>query len=150
MVYVLTNSGINVFTDDKNVVFWDATNKGGQLVIKDDEVSLITNISMAVAVDYYCAGVSIKRSYHHPRLYFLDAIQWFLGPWSDKHVYTSYSCLNRVFPCRYRDKCSSFADIVIFKILSMNVCVHVCWLCLCYDLSPKLSAPVVGRFYFKF
>ena len=29
LVYVFTNSGIHVSTDDKNIVFRDATNKGG-------------------------------------------------------------------------------------------------------------------------
>ena len=29
MVYIFTNFGIHVSTNDKNVVFWDATNKGG-------------------------------------------------------------------------------------------------------------------------
>ena len=31
-----------------------------------------------------------------------------------------------------------------------NIHVLVCISCLCYDLSQKLSAPVVGLFYLKF
>ena len=46
VVYVFTYLGIHASTDDENVF------------VADD----------------CCAGVAIKRSYHHPRLYFLDAI----------------------------------------------------------------------------
>ena len=35
-----------------------------------EEFSFFTNISRAVAGDYCCAGVAIKSSYHHSRLYF--------------------------------------------------------------------------------
>ena len=43
------------------------------------------------------------------------------------------------------------ADVVAsVHSLSVSSCVLVCILCLCYDLSPMLSAPVVVLFYLKF
>ena len=57
-----------------NVVFLDATNNGEWLIIESDEVSFLTNIGKAVVGDDLCAGVAIKSCYHHPRLYFLDAV----------------------------------------------------------------------------
>ena len=42
--------------------------------IEDDEVRFFTNISSAIARHFCCAGVAIKCCYHHPRLYFLDAM----------------------------------------------------------------------------
>ena len=41
--------------------------------MEGDEFSFFTNIGRAVARDDCCSGVAIKRSYHHPRLYFLNA-----------------------------------------------------------------------------
>ena len=73
-VDVFTYSGIHVSTADENVEFRDATSKGGLLIPEGDEVCFFTNIGRAVARDDYCAGVAVKRSYHLPRLYFLDAI----------------------------------------------------------------------------
>ena len=39
-----------------------------------DEVFFFINFGKAIAGDGCFAGVAIKRSYHHPRLYFLDVI----------------------------------------------------------------------------
>ena len=76
-VSVLTNLGIHVSANDENVVFRDTTSKRGLLIIKGDEFIFFTDIGRAVAGDDCCAGVAIKSSYHHPRLYFLYAIMWF-------------------------------------------------------------------------
>ena len=50
-VYVFTILGIHFSNDDKNVVFRDATNKGGYLIIEIDEVSFFINIGRSVAGD---------------------------------------------------------------------------------------------------
>ena len=50
MVYVFTNLGIRVSTNDENAVFRDTTKKGGQLIIEGDEVSFFANIGRAVKV----------------------------------------------------------------------------------------------------
>ena len=54
-------------------LFGDATNKGGLLVVESDEIRFNTCIGRTVADDCF-AGVTIKHSSHHSRLYFLDAI----------------------------------------------------------------------------
>ena len=38
------------------------------------EVYFFTNIVVAVAGDDCCAGVAVKCRFHHPRLYFRDAV----------------------------------------------------------------------------
>ena len=57
--------------------FRDITNKGRQFVIEGDEVCFVTNIGGAVTGDDRCARFAIKSGYHHPVLYYLDAIKWF-------------------------------------------------------------------------
>ena len=74
MVYVFTDLGIHVSTNDENVVLQGTTNKGGLLIIEGNEVRFFTNIGRAVAEDDSCAEVAIKRSSHNPQLYFLDVI----------------------------------------------------------------------------
>ena len=74
MVSVFANLDIHVSTNDENVVFRDAANKRGKLIIEGDEFSFFTYISRAVAGDDCCSGVAIESSYYHPRLYFLNAI----------------------------------------------------------------------------
>ena len=61
----------------------------------------------------------------HMLIYFLDAILWFLGSWSDKHTYGSYRGVDRDFPCRYRDKRPSIAGILVFYIFAMKVSVFL-------------------------
>ena len=51
MVYVFTNLGIHVSTDDEGFVLRDAVHKGGYLVIEIDEVRFFTNIDRAVAAE---------------------------------------------------------------------------------------------------
>ena len=79
------------------LVFRDATNKWGQLVVDGDEVRFYTNIGRAVTGDDGCAAVAIKRGYHHPRLYFLDTAKWFLGPWTDKRSTPPIAALTEFF-----------------------------------------------------
>ena len=74
MVYVLTSLGFHVFIDDENVVFQDALNKRGLLVINGEVASFFADIGWAVAGDNCCAGVDIESCYHHPHLYLVDAI----------------------------------------------------------------------------
>ena len=45
------------------------------MVVEDDEVHFITSIGKTVAGNDCCTGVAAKCSYHHSRLYFLDAVK---------------------------------------------------------------------------
>ena len=74
----------------RTLCFGGATNKRRCLVIEGDEVCFVSNIGRSEIGDECCAGVAIKRGYHHPGLYFLDAIK---GPWTDMH--TVYLLLRR-------------------------------------------------------
>ena len=56
-------------------LFRYATNKGGKIVIEGIEVRSITRIGRDVAGDDRCPEVTVKRGYHHPRLYFLGVIK---------------------------------------------------------------------------
>ena len=49
VVYIFTYLSILVSTDDENIVFWNATGKGGSLVTEGDEDCFFTNIGKAVA-----------------------------------------------------------------------------------------------------
>ena len=72
--YVFAYFGMHVSTKYENVVLQDTIHKGGYLIIEGDETHFFSNIGWAVAGDDCCAGVAIKRKYHHPWLYFLCAI----------------------------------------------------------------------------
>ena len=55
-------------------LFQDAMNKRGYHMKEGDEIHFFTNIGRAVAGDDCFTGVAIKCRYHHPHLYFLNAI----------------------------------------------------------------------------
>ena len=66
--------GNHVSADDENVVFRDAMNKRGELIVEGDDLSFFTNLGRAVTGDDCYTEVATKCSYHHPWVYFLYAI----------------------------------------------------------------------------
>ena len=74
VVSVFPYLGIHVSANDENVVFRDAMNKRGELIVEGDDFSFLTNLGRAVAGDDCCIEVATKCSYHHPWVYFLYAI----------------------------------------------------------------------------
>ena len=54
-------------------MFGNALDHGRQLVVEGNNVRFITGIDGTIAGDDYCAGIAVKWSTHHSRLYFLNA-----------------------------------------------------------------------------
>ena len=61
---------IHVSANDENVVFRDAMNNSGELIVEGDKFSFFTNIGRAVTGDNYCNEFVTKCSYHHHWVYF--------------------------------------------------------------------------------
>ena len=73
-VYVFTILVIDVSSDEENVVFRDAANKGREHIIEGVSVCFISSAGSVVAGNNLSAGDDIERSSHYFGLYFLDAV----------------------------------------------------------------------------
>ena len=73
----------------------------------------------------------------------------FLGPWTEKHTYTHFDGINRVFECRCGDKCQSFASIVVFYFyFAMMVSVFLyAYYVYVYDLCHRRAVSSISMFY---
>ena len=68
------------------------------------------------------AWIAIERSYHYSGWHFLDVVMWFLDAWTEKHSYTTYDCVNRVF---HADAVTNIASIVVF-LISTSLWWYLC------------------------
>ena len=65
MVYALSNSWNEVSANDQNIVFWDGTNKGWQMIIKIYDFLFICNVGWTVAGYKSWFWITIKSCYEY-------------------------------------------------------------------------------------
>ena len=104
---------IHVSYDYENVVFRDATNNGGNLVIEDLEVLWSLAPDRAVAGYDRCAGVTIKPSFIILGRIFLMLLRDF-GARELRRILHPNDGIDRTSPRKCWDKSLSIDSIVVF------------------------------------